>query len=133
MLSGGALSSSVSINVDLLSAWPQSMHKFKAVMWNGSAEDAQLTTFAVCGQQPLRYSIAPLTLTDQGGPNTVDLMGSACPARSSVIGGGIHVSSARPGVTLGESDDESSMGWTVELINNEADPATSTTYAICAA
>jgi hypothetical protein len=31
VLSGGALSSSISINVELLSAWPQSTSKFKAV------------------------------------------------------------------------------------------------------
>jgi hypothetical protein len=52
VLSGGALSSSVSINVELLSAWPQSMHKFKTV-------------------------------------------------RTAVIGGGIHVSAARPEVSIG--------------------------------
>ena len=133
VLSGGALSSSISINVELLSAWPQSMHKFKAIMWNGSVADEELTTFAICGQKPLRYSITPLTVTDEGGPDAVDVTGTACPVRTAVIGGGVHVSAARPAVTLGASIDESDFIWSSEVINNAVDPATSTTYAICAA
>ena len=129
----GALSSSISINVDLLSAWPKTMRKFKAVMWNGSVRDEELTTFAVCGEKPLRYSITPLALTDEEGPDAVDITGTGCPARSSVLGGGVHVSAARPAVTLGGSIDEDNVIWTSEVINNATDPATSTTYAICAA
>ena len=133
VLSGGALSSGVSINVELLSAWPQSMHSFKAVMWNGSVTDEELTTFAICGQKPARYSITPLTVTDQGGPDAIDLTGTACPMRTSVIGGGVHVHAPRPAVTLGASVDESNFIWSSDVINNAVDPATSTTYAICAA
>jgi hypothetical protein len=131
VLSGGALSSSISINVSLLSAWPQSMHKFKAIMWNGSLEDDQLTTFAVCGQEPPAYSIKPLTGADQGGPS-IDLTGSACSVRTSVIGGGVHVHTARPAVTIAASIDDAQL-WDSDVMNNAADPATSTTYAICAA
>jgi hypothetical protein len=132
VLSGGALSSGLSINVELLSAWPQSMRKFKAVMWNGSVQDEELTTFAICAQKPRRYSITPLTVTG-GGPDAIDITGTPCPPRTAVIGGGVHVSSARPEVTLGASIDESSFIWRSEVINNAVDPPTSTTYAICAA
>ncbi len=134
VLGGGALSSSVSINVELLSAWPQSIHKFKAVMWNGSVTDEQLTTFAVCAQKPLRYSITPATVTDLGGPQRRPHRAPQCPVRSTVIGGGVHVSSARPSVTLGESDVESStrLGLSRSSTTRRT-PRPSTTYAICAA
>lgn len=108
------------------------MRKFKAVMWNGSLNDEQLTTFVVCAQRPPRYSITPAPVTDLGGPS-VDLTGAECPPRTTVIGGGLHVSGARPEVTFGRSINGVTTLWDATVLNDETDPATFTSYAICAA
>jgi hypothetical protein len=87
----------------------------------------------VCGQKPPSYSITPLTGTDAGGPDSIDLTGTACPVRTSVIGGGVHVHAARPDVTIAASVESAGFIWDSDVINDGADPATATTYAICAA
>ena len=132
LLSGGTLSTADTVDVQLLSAWPLGPKRFKSVMFNGSATDQQLTTFAICGHRPAGYTITSATGTDEGGP--VDQTGGAqCPARTSIIGGGIHVHSPRPTVTLGLSLDEPATQWLSEVVNLAPEPATVTIYAICAA
>ena len=132
LLSGGTLSTADTVDVQLLSAWPLGKQRFKSVMWNGSATDQRLTTFAICGHSPAGYTITSATGTDTGGPVT-DLAGAQCPAGTSILGGGVHVTSPRPAVTLGFSDDDSGPQWLSEVLNGAPQPATATTYAICAA
>src|SRR5581483_12336441 len=43
--------------VQLLSAWPVGPERFKSIIWNGSATDQQVTTFAICGNKPAGYAI----------------------------------------------------------------------------
>jgi hypothetical protein len=132
LLSGGTLSTADTTDVQLLSAWPLGPQRFKSIMFNGSATDQQLTTFAICGHRPAAYTITSATGTDEGGP--VDQSGGAqCPAGTSIIGGGIHVHSPRPTVTLGLSLDEPATQWLSEVVNLAPEPATVTIYAICAA
>src|SRR6266487_56282 len=102
LLSGGTLSTGDTVDVELLSAWPLGPERFKSVMWNGSAADQQLTTFAICGHRPAGYTITSATGSDTGGPVT-QVGGAQCPAGTSILGGGIHVTSPRPTVTLGAS------------------------------
>ena len=132
LLSGGTLSTADTADVQLLSAWPLGPERFKSVMWNGSATDQQLTTFAICGHKPAGYAITSATSSDTGGPDTLaaDLQ---CPAGTSILGGGVHVTSPRPAVTVGASLDDSDTQWLSEVVNDAPDPATETTYAICAA
>jgi hypothetical protein len=132
LLSGGTLSTGDTVDLELLSAWPLSVHKFKSVMWNGSGRDEKVTSFAICAQRPPRYTITSSSFTDTGGPVT-DVGGAQCPAGTSIIGGGIHVTAARPTVTLGSSVGEPDMQWLAEVINMDPAPATVTIYAICAA
>jgi hypothetical protein len=132
LLSGGTLSTADTVDVQLLSAWPLGKERFKSVMWNGSAADQRLTTFAICGHRPAGYTITSATSSDAGGPGT-DLAGVECPAGTSILGGGVHVTSPRPAVTLGFSDDDSGPQWLSEVVNGALEPATATTYAICAA
>jgi hypothetical protein len=72
------------------------------------------------------------TGTDDGGPD-VQVGGAQCPAGTSILGGGIHVHSPRPTVTLGLSLDEPSTQWLSEVLNQAPEPATVTIKAICAA
>jgi hypothetical protein len=132
LLSGGTLSTADTTDVQLLSAWPLGPERFKSVMWNGSATGQQLTTFAVCGHRPAGYAITSATGSDTGGPDTL-AGGAQCPAGTSILGGGIHVTSPRPSVTLGASLDEPSTQWLSEVVNLDPAPATVTIYAICAA
>ena len=132
LFSGGTLSSADTVDVQLLSAWPPGPQRFKSVMFNGSATDQQLTTFATCGDRPAGYTITSATGTDNGGP--VNQTGGAqCPAGTSIIGGGIHVHSPRQAITLGLSLDEPCGQWLSEVVNLAPEPATVTIYAICAA
>ena len=132
LFSGGTLSTADTTDVQLLSAWPLGPARFKSVMLNGSATDQRLTTFAICGHRPARYAITSATDSDTGGPNTL-AGGAQCPAGTSILGGGIHVTSPRPAVTLGASLDEPSTQWLSEVVNSATEPATVTIYAICAA
>jgi len=79
LFSGGTLSTADTVDVQLLSAWPLGPQRFKSVMFNGSATDQQLTTFATCGHKPAGYTITSATGTDNGGP--VDQTGGAMPSR----------------------------------------------------
>ena len=132
LLSGGTLSTADTTDVQLLSAWPPGPARFKSVIWNGSATDQQLTTFAVCGHRPTGYTITSATGSDTGGPDTLT-GGAQCPAGTSILGGGIHVTSPRPAVTLGASLDEPSTQWLAQVVNSATEPVTVTIYAICAA
>ncbi len=132
LLSGGTLSTADTTDVELLSAWPLGPERFKSVMWNGSATDQQLTTFAICGHRPAGYTITSATGSDTGGPDTL-VAGAECPAGTSILGGGIHVTGPRPTVTVGASLDDPETQWLSEVVNDAPEPATATTYAICAA
>lgn len=132
LLSGGTLSTADTTDVQLLSAWPQDRYRFRSVMWNGSATDQRLTTFAICGHRPANYTIKSATGSDTGGPVT-NVGGSQCPAGTSIVGGGVHVTSPRPAVTVGASFDDSGPQWLSEVVNLDSAPATVTIYAICAA
>src|SRR5215469_2507533 len=121
LLSGGTLSTADTVDVQLLSAWPLGKQRFKSVMWNGSATDQRLTTFAICGHSPAGYTITSATGSDTGGPDTL-VGGVQCPAGTSILGGGVHVTSPRPAVTLGFSDDDSGPQWLSEVLNGAPQP-----------
>lgn len=132
LLSGGTLSSADTVDVQLLSAFPLGPERFKSVMWNGSGTDQRLTTFAICGHRPAGYTITSASGADTGGPDT--LIGQAqCPAGTSILGGGIHITGPRPAITVGASLDDSATSWLSETINLAPESAMATTYAICAA
>ena len=133
LLSGGTLSTGDTADIQLLSAWPVGPERFKSIMWNGSATGQQVTTYAICGNKPAGYAIiASQPGTDTGGPDTL-VAGAQCPAGTSVVGGGVQVTSPRPAVTIGASFDDGATQWLTETVNNDSQPATETTYAICAA
>jgi hypothetical protein len=133
LLSGGSGTTGDTIDVVLLSASPLDDDRYKAVMWNGSERDERLTAFAICAQRPPRYTIATASFTDNTPPPVTEIGGSQCPARTRIIGGGIHIADPRATVTLGGSDGEPNMQWLAEVVKDDADPVTVTIIAICAA
>ena len=133
LLSGGAASTGDTVDLMQLSAWPVDDRRYRAAMWNGSGRDEQLTAFAVCAQKPARYTIVSASFTDDTAGPVTDVGGAQCPARTKIIGGGIHVKAARPTVTLGASVGEPDMQWLAEVVHDDPDPVTVTIYAICAA
>jgi hypothetical protein len=132
LLSGGTLSTADTTDVQLLSAWPLDRHRFESVMWNGSAAGHQLTTFAICASKPPGYTITSSTVSDGGGPSS-QLSTQACPAGTSILGGGINVTSPRPAVTPGASLTQGRTAWQATVANSATAPATVAVYAICAA
>ena len=132
LFSGGTLSTADTVDVQLLSAWPLGPQRFKSVMWNGSGTDQRLTTFAICGHRPAGYTMTSASGADAGGPDTL-IGGAQCPAGTSILGGGIHVTHPRPAITLGASLDDPATQWLSEVINLAPESAAVTTYAICAA
>jgi hypothetical protein len=132
LLSGGTQSTADTTDVQLLSAWPLDRHRFKSVMWNGSATDQRLTTFAICANKPPGYTITSGTGSDTGGPDVL-IAGAQCPVGTKVVGGGLHITSPRPTITAGASFDDQATQWLTETVNLDPAPATETTYAICAA
>jgi hypothetical protein len=133
LLSGGSQTTGDTIAVVLLSASPLDNHRYKAVMWNGSDRNEQLTAFAVCAQRPPRYTIVASSFTDDTAGPVTDIGGAQCPAGTKIIGGGIHIAAPRPTVTLGGSVGEPDMQWLAEVVHDDADPVTVTIDAICAA
>jgi hypothetical protein len=131
LLSGGALSSATTTNVYLLSAFPATQHSYQAVEWNGSSTAQRLAVFAICARKPDGYTIVTHAAYDRGLDTLV--AGAACPASSSIIGGGIRVLNPNPSVTLGASLDDPETQWLSEVVNWTASPVVVTTYAICAA
>lgn len=131
VLSGGALSTSDQVGASLLSAWPSSTTRFKAIMFNGTSNDERLTIFAVCAQRPAGYAIISAKGHDTGGPDTV-IGGSQCPA-GVVIGGGVKFKAPQPAVTLGALFGEPDTQYFAEVENSSPAPVQETLYAICAA
>lgn len=133
LLSGGSQTTGDTVDLVLLSASPLDNHRYRAVMWNGSDRDEQLTAFAVCSQRPPRYTIETASFTDDTAGPVTDIGGAQCAARTKIIGGGIRIAAPRPTVTLGGSVGEPDMQWLAEVVHDDADPVTVTITAICAA
>jgi hypothetical protein len=132
LLSGGVFSTSDVASVFVLSAFPKSQRKFRAVMWNGSDRNEQMSAFAVCAHKPPKYVITSQTGSDGGGPST-DIGGGQCPTGTTAIGGGSKVLSPNPGIYIGGGIVEPDMQWLSEVVNSTTASATVSPFAICAA
>ena len=132
LLSGGVFSTSDVASVYTLSAFPMSQRKYRAVVWNGSDRDEQMSAFAVCARKPAKYVLTTrATSSDGGGPVTA-IGGGQCPTGTSAIGGGTKVLMPNPAVYIGGGIVEPQMQWLSEVVNSATAPATTTLFAICA-
>ena len=131
LLSGGTLSSADEVTGILTSAWPASSAKFTGYMFNGTAADQTFTVEAICGHKPAGYKI-----TSNGvalGPDATLSDGIACPAGTSVLGGGTQDPDHVPVVQVAGSIDEDVSAWVIEVNNNGQSAHQVNGYAICAA
>jgi hypothetical protein len=132
LLSGGVQSTADTADTFVTSAFPKGPKAYRAVQWNGSARDQRLTAFAICGAKPPQYTIVASPGSSDSGP--VVLVGDAqCPAKTSLIGGGIKIVNPMPAITLGASIQDSGAQWLAEIDNAGTGPVQETIYAICAA
>ena len=131
VLGGGTLSTSDQAGAVLTSAWPAASKKFTAYMYNGTADDARLIVYVVCGHKPTGYTIVSNSSSVGSGSTLLD--GIACPAGTSALDGGAQAVGHSPLVQVGGSIDQGAFGWSLKM-NNEA-PSTQEVdaYVICAA
>jgi hypothetical protein len=132
LLSGGVFSTSDVASVYMLQAFPASQRKYRAVMWNGSDRDEQMSSFAICGHKPPGYVITTSTVSDMGGPDSALDGASQCPTGTHVTGGGVKILGPNPLVAPIAMLDEPSMQWQGFVLNATPNPVTATEYAICA-
>ena len=137
ILSGGVLSTGDQASVYLTSAHPTSARAFKAFQNNGSSNDQPFYVYALCAAKPPGYTRTSASSTapagEQGGTN------AACPANTSVIGGGIGSGAPNAAVIPTTSDPEASdpaeefpSVWAAVSSNSLDVAVTVTAYAICA-
>src|SRR5205085_3659507 len=115
LLSGGTLSTSDQVPAILTSAWPRNSTQFTAYMLNGTATDQNLTVLAICAHRPAGYKIASNSVALEPGFTLGD--GIACPAGTSVVGGGAQDPDHVRVVQIGGSLDEDAMAWSIDVNN----------------
>jgi len=131
LLSGGTLSSADQVTAFLTSAWPQGSARFTGYMFNGTATDQSFTVEAICGHKPAGYKIATNSVLLDSGFTLSD--GIACPAGTSVLGGGTQDPDHVPVVQVAGSIDEDASAWHIDVNNLGQSAHQVNGYAICAA
>lgn len=131
VLSGGALSTSQSALADLTSAFPIGQTKFRGTVFNGTGAAASLQVYGVCAAKPAGYKIASRAETSLAHDTLLGTLG--CPAKTSIVGGGVKLATPGAGMSIPDDLDGSSTGWDVDVVNQTKVSQTATVYAICAA
>jgi hypothetical protein len=131
VLGGGTLSTSDQAAAVLTSAWPAASNKFTGFMYNGTASDARLTVYAVCGDKPTGFKIVSNSSSVGSGSTLLD--GIACPAGTSALDGGARTVGHSPLVQLGGSIGQGAFGWIVKMNNTTSSGQVVDGYVICAA
>jgi hypothetical protein len=85
VLGGGAFSNSVATNVNLNSSYPDGSTEWSVDMNNASTGDASFVVYAVCAQQPKKYSIVEGTSVDNPSGDQTSATAS-CPAKTEILG-----------------------------------------------
>jgi hypothetical protein len=137
ILSGGVGSTADQASVYLTSAYPTSARTFEAYQNNGSTNDQPFYVYALCAAKPPGY-----TRTSASSTAPANEQGEAvanCPAKTSVIGGGIGAGAPNAAVIPVASNPEPSdpeegqpSAWTAISSNSLDVAVTMTAYAICA-
>jgi hypothetical protein len=131
LLGGGTLSTSDQVAAILTSAWPRSTAKFTGYLDNGTASDAQLVVYAICGHKPAGYTIA--SNSTALGPGSTLIDGIACPAGTSALDGGAQVPDHAPALQVSGSIDQGALGWLINVSNTGQSADQVDGHAICAA
>ena len=131
LLSGGTLSSADQVAAFLTSAWPPGPARFTGYMFNGTTTDQSFTVEAICGHKPAGYKIATNGVLLDPGFTLSD--GIACPAGTSVLGGGTQDPDHVAVVQVAGSIDEDASAWHIDVNNLGQSAHQVNGYAICAA
>jgi hypothetical protein len=137
LLSGGVLSTADQASVYLTSAYPTGARTFQAYQYNGSTNDQPFYVHALCAAKPPGYALTSASSTALAGQQGLAI--ADCPAKTSVIGGGVGTSvpgAAEIPVASNPQPADSSIGQPSEWLaisSNSLDVAvTVSAYAICA-
>jgi hypothetical protein len=135
ILSGGVLSTADQASVYLTSAYPTSARTFEAYQNNGSSNDQPFYVYALCAAKPPGYTRTSASSTAPAGEQGLAV--ADCPAKTSVIGGGIGTGAPNAAVipvasNPGVSEGAEPGGWTAVNSNSLNAAVTVTAYAICA-
>jgi hypothetical protein len=131
VLSGGALSTSQSALADVTSAFPIGQTKFRGTVFNGTGAAASLQVYGVCAAKPAGYKIATRAETSLAHDTLLGTLG--CPAKTSIVGGGVKLATPRSGMSIPDALDADNTGWDAFVVNQTNVSQTATLYAICAA
>jgi len=131
LLGGGTLSSADQVTAFLTSAWPLGPERFTGYMFNGTATDESFTVEGICGHKPVGYKIATNSVSLDAGFTLSD--GIACPAGTSVLGGGTQDPDHDPVVQVAGSIDEDTTVWNMAVNNLGQSAHQVNGYVICAA
>ncbi len=138
ILSGGVLSTGDQASVYLTSAHPTSGRTFKAFQNNGSSNDQPFYVYALCAAKPPGYTRTSASSTAPAGEQGA--VNAACPANTSVIGGGIGTGTGANAAVIPVTSDPQPSDpaegfpsvWTAESSNSLDVAVTVTAFAICA-
>jgi hypothetical protein len=135
ILSGGVSSTADQASVYLTSAYPASARTFRAYQYNGSSNEQPFSVYALCAAKPPGYTRTSASSTVPAGQQGVAI--AECPAKASVIGGGIGTSAPGAAVIPVASYPEPAAGeqpseWLVISPNSLDVAVTVSAYAICA-
>ncbi len=130
VLGGGAQTTADAPGSFIENTWPKTKTAFAASNLNLTGNDEKLTVVAVCAKQPAGYTRATqvVSATGAGGYYTE----ARCPAGTSIIGGGVHITPIAQGVTIGASTNRGTAAWEGRVIVTSPATLTITTKAICA-
>jgi hypothetical protein len=129
VLGGGAFSNSGATNVNLNSSYPNGSTEWSVEMNNASSSDTSFVVYAVCAQQPKKYSIVAGTSVDNPSGDQTTATAS-CPAKTEMLGGGGFSSSSARSVNINMSL-PNNEGWLVNINNNSASDASEHALVIC--
>lgn len=131
-LSGGAQSTSGSLNTNLNSSYPISTG-WSVDVNNEAGFDTIFAVYVICAAAPSKYKVilSPVTVST---PNNTDFAQAACPTGTVVYGGGMYSSSGLTSVNINGDNPQwagTSYWWDAEVENLSTTSTTFEAYAIC--
>jgi hypothetical protein len=132
---GGAFVSSSDVHVNINRSYPDpSVSGWTTSISNASAASTNVTAYAICmAYSPYYKVVASATATVN--PDSVNSQAVACPAHTSVLGGGAYSFSPATDVYMNSSVPSSAAGgvtgWSVAMASSDPSSANFTVYAVC--
>lgn len=129
VLGGGGYSNSVATDVNLNSSFPNGSTEWSVDMNNAGSIDSSFVVYAVCANQPKKYSIEDGTSVDNP-PGDQTTATVSCPAGTDLLGGGGYSNSIETSVNINMTL-PNNEGWLVNMNNDSGSDAAEMAMAIC--